>query len=239
METYVPIYEHGVAVGVFEIYHNISALKRTFHRMLREERRMLVPVIILLLTASLTGSWLAYKSMTELRKTRDRFEQLSVTDTLTGLLNRRGFSTLVEKQLSFLRRCGKGAVLLYIDLDGFKHINDTFGHSAGDQALIETAEILVNTLRISDVIGRIGGDEFAALVVKNENPDHENLVNQRLLESLARWNSQSGAGYTLSFSIGMLEFTADSPGNIEELMNLADKNMYLEKQRKKSSRSAS
>lgn len=238
IETYVPIYENGVAVGVFEIYHNISGLKQTFHRMLRDERRILLPVIILLLAASFSGSWLAYRSMTELKETRDRFEQLSVTDTLTGLLNRRGFISLVEKQLSFLKRCGKGAVLLYIDLDDFKLINDMYGHTVGDQALIEAAGILSHTLRMSDVIGRIGGDEFAALAVKNDHPDHDDLVRQRLLENLALWNSQSGARYTLAFSIGMVEYTPESLCTVDEMMNLADENMYREKQRKKSAVSA-
>lgn len=238
IETYVPIYEHGAPVGVIEIYHNITGLKRTFQRMIQNERKILLPVVILLLVASLTSSFLAYKSMTELKRTKDQFQRLSVTDKLTGLLNRRGFYALVEKQLSILNRCEKGAFLLFIDIDDFKSINDNFGHNAGDHALIGTTGIMKNTLRLSDIIGRIGGDEFAALAVNNENHTDVRQLKQRLLENLTQWNSQSGVGYTLSLSIGVLALTPDNTLNINELMNLADGKMYAEKQSRKSDQSA-
>lgn len=239
IETYVPIYQQGIAVGVIEIYHNISGLKRTFHRMIQDERRVLLPVLILLLGASLVSSWLAYKSMVELKKNRDQYQQLSVTDTLTGLLNRRGFTALVEKQLSFLRRCGKGAFLLYMDVDDFKLINDKYGHKAGDHALIESAGILKTTLRFSDIIGRVGGDEFAALALNTDDATNEGQIKQRLFERLADWNRQSRVGYTLCLSIGVIEYNPDSGSTIEELMSRADEKMYAEKQLKKADRPAS
>lgn len=233
VETYLPIYGNGAAVGVIEIYNNISGLKKTFDRMIQDEHKILLPVVILLLAASLASSWLAYKSMTELKKTRDQFQQLSVTDNLTGLLNRRGFTALVERQLSIISRCEKGAFLLYMDMDDFKSINDDFGHSAGDQALLAAAGIMKQTLRVADVIGRIGGDEFAALAVNNDNAADESQVKERLLNNLALWNSQSGSGYTMALSIGVLEISPDSTLSIDELMNLADEKMYAEKQRRK------
>lgn len=232
IETYIPIYENTVPVGAFEIYHNITGLKRTFDRMVKDERRVLLPVVLLLLIASLASSWLAYKSMAELKRTRDRFQELSVTDNLTGLLNRRGFSTLFEMQLAILSRSLKGAFLLYIDLDEFKQINDNFGHDAGDQALIDAAQILRTTLRISDVIGRIGGDEFAALTIDNEGIEEEGDIRGRLLENVSLWNSVNKVGYTLSLSIGIIEITPDNKLGIDELINLADEKMYAEKQNK-------
>jgi diguanylate cyclase (GGDEF)-like protein len=235
IETYVPIYQDAAVVGVIEIYHNITGLKLTFQRMIQDEQKFLLPLIILLLVASLTSSWLAFKSMLELKKTKDQFQRLSVTDKLTGLLNRRGFTAQVEKQLSIINRCGKGAYLLYIDLDDFKSINDKFGHKAGDQALMEASGILNNTLRISDVIGRIGGDEFAALAINNENPEVERQIKERLLENLAIRNGLKCVGYKISFSIGVLELTPDTSLSVDELMNLADEKMYTEKQQRKSS----
>lgn len=237
IETYVPIVDRGVAVGAFEIYRDITGLRQAYHRMIRDERRILYPVIILLLAGGFVSSYLAHRSMSDLKQARDQFQQLSVTDILTGLLNRRGFTALVEKQLSILNRCEKGAFLLYIDMDDFKFINDNFGHEAGDQALIATAGILKNTLRISDSLGRIGGDEFAALTVNTENPTNEEQIKQRLHENLAAWNSRKNVGYTLSFSIGIVEITPDSICSVDELMSRADEKMYAEKQRKKASHS--
>ncbi|MDD2733402.1 MAG: GGDEF domain-containing protein [Desulfuromonadaceae bacterium] len=236
IETYVPIMDHGIAVGAFEIYHNITDLRLTFHKMKQDERKILLPVIVLLLAGGLTSSFLAYKSMTELNKAREQFQLLSVTDLLTGLLNRRGFTAQVEKQLAIIQRGGKRAFLLYIDMNDFKSINDNFGHIAGDQALIEAAGILKETLRMSDIIGRIGGDEFAVLTVNNESSSNEDQVKQRLLENLARRNSHKSVNYDLSFSIGVAEYTSGSTENIDELMSRADEKMYAEKQRRKAQR---
>ena len=92
-------------------------------------------------------------------------EGLSERDVLTPCLNRRGFVERVEAAMALARRHGTGASLLYIDLDGFKGVNDRLGHPAGDAALIRTAEILSRGLRASDSVGRLGGDEFAVLLV--------------------------------------------------------------------------
>lgn len=91
-------------------------------------------------------------------------EELAHADELTGLLNRRGFLLELERAILLVRRHGIGVALLYIDLDGFKRINDDHGHGAGDQALGTVAARLKGALRGSDVIGRIGGDEFGAIL---------------------------------------------------------------------------
>jgi len=234
IETYVPIIDRGIAVGAFEIYRDITSLRQTFHRKIDDERKILLPVIVLLLAGGLTSSYLAHRSMTELKRAKDQFQQLSVTDTLTGLLNRRGFTAMVEKQLSALQRNGKGAFLFFIDMNDFKLINDKYGHDIGDQALVEAAEILKSTLRASDIIGRIGGDEFAALTVINDNLKSEAQIKQRLVEKLVNWNREKSVDYTLSFSIGIVEVPHDTVCSVYELMKCADENMYMEKQQKKS-----
>jgi diguanylate cyclase (GGDEF)-like protein len=236
IETYVPIVDHGVAMGAFEIYRDITGLRKAYNQMIRDERRILYPVIMLLLAGGFFSSYLAYTSMNELKQARDQYEQLSVTDKLTGLLNRRGFTTLVERQLSILNRIEKSAFLLFIDMDEFKRINDEYGHEAGDEALIATAGILRQTLRVSDNIARIGGDEFAALTIVTENPTNEEQIKQRLCENLAAWNSQKKVGYTLSFSIGIVEIAPDSTCTLDSLMSKADEKMYAEKLQKKTYR---
>ena len=95
-------------------------------------------------------------------------EGLSERDVLTPCLNRRGIVDRIEAAMALARRHGTGASLLYVDLDGFKGVNDRLGHPAGDAALIRTAEILGQSLRASDAVGRLGGDEFAVLLVGAE-----------------------------------------------------------------------
>ena len=97
---------------------------------------------------------------------QSELSSLALTDELTGLYNRRGFICLSEVQLKLARRSGCDMVLFFIDVDGLKQINDSFGHSEGDNALIRTAEVLRMTFRESDVLARIGGDEFGALAIE-------------------------------------------------------------------------
>jgi PleD family two-component response regulator len=106
-----------------------------------------------------------YQKVSELEKTNERLRSLSLTDVLTGLNNRRGFMVLATGLLKFARRAGYPLCLLYIDLDSLKYINDTFGHAGGDSAITHFARILTDTFRDSDVVGRMGGDEFRC-------PDH-------------------------------------------------------------------
>ncbi len=93
-----------------------------------------------------------------------QLERLAVTDELTGLFNRRGFEEQLHRALASARRRDEGGVLVYIDLDGFKPINDNFGHAAGDEVLRHVGRTLKSNLRESDFVARLGGDEFAALL---------------------------------------------------------------------------
>ena len=108
---------------------------------------------------------------------------LALMDELTGLYNRRGFLALADRQLRLARRSGRCLLLFFIDLDGLKEINDVFGHTEGDAALMWTAEALEATFRDSDVIARIGGDEFAALAIEASGQS-EASIRERLTEYL-------------------------------------------------------
>ena len=101
--------------------------------------------------------------ISERKSLENKLHELSVTDELTGLLNRRGFNTLAERQLEIADRSKSSIHLIYTDIDNLKWINDNFGHAAGDKALKEVASAL-STLRKSDIVGRLGGDEFAILI---------------------------------------------------------------------------
>jgi diguanylate cyclase (GGDEF)-like protein len=166
---------------------------------------------------------------------RAEVSNLALTDELTGLYNRRGFQALTERQLKLGRRAGREMLLFFIDVDGLKRINDSFGHSEGDLALIRTVEVLETTFRDSDVLARIGGDEFAALAI--EAPGHsEATIRGRLRQNLATVSYQEPR-YQLSLSLGAVRFDPRTGSSIAQLMGQADRAMYEHKtQQRRSSR---
>lgn len=159
---------------------------------------------------------------------------LSLVDDLTGLYNRRGFLTLAEQHLKLAHRMNKEFLLAFADLDGLKEINDTFGHHEGDSALKKTAEILKETFRSSDIIARIGGDEFAIVLTESRKESAE-IIAVRLQTNIEACNMKEGLKYKISVSIGVVCYDCQSPCSIDELLGKADKLMYTHKQSKKNS----
>ena len=159
--------------------------------------------------------------------------QLALDDELTGLSNRRGFLLMADKVLDVCRRQGVAAALVFADLDNLKLINDRFGHEEGDRAIREMAAILTLTLRSSDVLGRVGGDEFCALL--SGKSTGEDAV-ERVQFSLARRNAQSSNLYPLELSIGLADFDPLEPMPLTELMDRADQAMYESKVRRRATR---
>ena len=173
-----------------------------------------------------------YQKVSELEKANDRLRNLSLTDGPTGLNNRRGFMILATGLLKFARRADYPSCLLYIDMDSLKHINDTFGHAAGDTAITHFARILTETFRDSDVIGRLGGDEFVVLMVDATESDLDSMK-VRLQSNVDAHNLQSVGGYALSFSLGVIRVDMNSTISMEELLSQADAAMYKHKQSRK------
>lgn len=167
-------------------------------------------------------------------KRQEEIRTLSLRDELTGLYNRRGFFTLVEHQLKIAKRQKKGTFMLYADVDDLKRINDTWGHQEGDIALIETANILKMNYRESDVIARIGGDEFVVIPVGTTGDDVERIF-ERLQRSIEIHNSKSNRNYKLSISSGIAFYDPEHPCSIDELLAQGDKSMYNWKRYKKNS----
>jgi diguanylate cyclase (GGDEF)-like protein len=159
---------------------------------------------------------------------------LAHVDELTGLYNRRGFFAHARQHLKVARRTKRALWLIFMDLDGFKTINDRFGHQEGDLALIETAEILRKTFRDSDVIARLGGDEFTALGI-HASDDSVQMMTARLEENLREVNGGSGRRYELEFSVGVARFDPKEMGSIEELVAKADEALYEQKRSKQHS----
>jgi two-component system cell cycle response regulator len=155
---------------------------------------------------------------------------LSLTDDLTGLYNRRRFFVLTEQYLKVAIRTKKRLLLLFIDMDDLKWINDNYGHNEGDQALVEFAKILQQSFRESDIIARIGGDEFVVLFVSTDENSERLLT--RLHENLKDYNDQRSRRYPLSISVGTAQFDPESPVSIDELLSKADASMYAQKRKK-------
>jgi two-component system cell cycle response regulator len=165
-------------------------------------------------------------------KMQDNLRELSITDELTGLANRRGFFSFAQQLLRQVRRTGERMVLLYADLDNLKAINDTQGHLAGDRVLADTARIFRETFRDSDIIARMGGDEFAVVLV-NATDAGVAAAEDRLGKRLDEYNARRDGTCHLAVSIGVAVFDPASPGTLDELIRQADTRMYEEKQRKK------
>jgi diguanylate cyclase (GGDEF)-like protein len=127
----------------------------------------------------------------------------------------------------------KAMSLLYMDLDGMKTINDELGHKAGDQALVDTANILKMTFRESDIIARIGGDEFAVLLTEHAESDIENIITSHLKDNLRIHNEQAGRNFELLLSMGFVHHDPDHLCSIDKLLAQADDLMYLDKKHHK------
>jgi len=173
-----------------------------------------------------------YQKVSELEKANEHLRNISLTDGLTGLNNRRGFMILATGLLKFARRAGYSSCLIYVDLDSLKYINDTFGHTAGDMAITHFARILTDTFRDSDVIGRMGGDEFVALLIDATESDIAGM--QALLQSnVDAYNLQAESLQALSFSLGAIRIDPNSTITMEEFLSQADEAMFAHKQRRK------
>jgi diguanylate cyclase (GGDEF)-like protein len=157
---------------------------------------------------------------------------LSLIDDLTGLYNRRGFTDLGGQYLRLARRNHQVVSLIYMDLDRFKTINDTLGHHVGDQALIRVADLLRNTFRSSDIVARIGGDEFAVLALETASESGEWLA-QRIRDAVDARNRSTREAYQLHVSVGVARAHAEDRVRLEDLLAHADAAMYHEKRSKR------
>ncbi len=156
----------------------------------------------------------------------------SIKDDLTGLHNRRGFLLLAEQMLRTARRERTEFLLLFLDLDGLKYINDTYGHAEGNRAIVEAADALRSSLRSTDLLARLGGDEFVALAM-NSTATAESALRSRLDQVLAAVNSKPGRTYPLGFSVGILPCNPNDDRPMESLLGEADALMFEEKRRKR------
>jgi len=173
---------------------------------------------------------LRFDKMMRDHKAEEALLALSLTDELTGLFNRRRFFVLTEQYLKVAIRTKKRSLLLYIDMDELKWINDHYGHNEGDRALIDLSNILKKTFRESDIIARIGGDEFVALL--ESTVENDEILITRLSENIKDHNAKQTRHYKLSVSVGVAQFDPENPISIDDLLSEADALMYAQKRKR-------
>ena len=164
------------------------------------------------------------EDLAEMVQDEIEYVQLAISDELTGLSNRRGMDFLGRQVLAVCARQGSPALLLYVDVDRFKEINDEHGHQAGDRALKAVAHALVGSFRHADVLARLGGDEFAALLA---GADDVTVPMERFDVTLRR--AAAEAGFPISVSIGSAVFDPADPADLDDLLAQADASMYEDK----------
>ncbi|MFA6119805.1 MAG: GGDEF domain-containing protein [Sideroxydans sp.] len=194
----------------------------------REHFMMMIGVLVCFLTLPiyvLKLSEQVIESKRRLEKRAERFQVESRRDSLTGLLNRVGFREQIATQIDDV----KPSAILYIDLDGFKAVNDTAGHAAGDQVLKEVATVIHSTLRNGDVVARLGGDEFAASVRQLRGKDDAYQIADNILACIAALKVDGYDELRLGASIGICELPSDEVRDMDELLHRADELMYQAK----------
>jgi diguanylate cyclase (GGDEF)-like protein len=159
--------------------------------------------------------------------------QLSLTDELTGLHNRRGFFLLAEQQLKIAHRMKLLCWVIFIDLDGLKQINDSLGHDVGDALIIDAGQLLKQSFRKSDIVARLGGDEFI-IFISSYFKDAEN-IQIHLQTNIANFNQQQNRSYQISMSMGIQRYSPETNMSLEQLVARSDELMYAHKRLKRQS----
>lgn len=157
--------------------------------------------------------------------------RISMIDELTGVYNRRGFYVSANRILKAAENEGRQAAIIFGDLDNLKKVNDTFGHDDGDYAIVSCAEFLKKSLRTTDVVGRIGGDEFAAFAICDD-ADIIAKLPSRIKGIAAKHNEVSDKPYNVTVSIGIYPIICSPELNIQEFMDKADNALYEDKKKK-------
>jgi two-component system, cell cycle response regulator len=190
-----------------------------------------------LVKGRVTGDMLerAIRYARERHRLLEEISALSLTDELTGLNNRRAFMTMADQRLQLLERNRSLLVLIFADVDGLKHVNDTLGHDAGDALIIAAANVLRLAFRRTDLIARLGGDEFIVLA-EIASEEAAGLLLAKLQEHIDAWNAEDSAPAPLSISAGVLSFRASPGVKLQNLIAEADLRMLQCKTRRRGTR---
>jgi len=184
-------------------------------------------ILALAVVLAAVAAWAALRTSRRARRQASTFAAVAAaahTDLLTEVLNRRGFSVAVERELARARRYHSPFVLAYFDIQGLKRLNDTKGHLAGDKLLSEVAALLRDSAREADVVGRIGGDEFA-LLLPEQRAEAAGAVTNRIRSRVADCRATLRLGVPWDLTIGIAAFPEDGE-TLPDLLATADRRLY-------------
>jgi diguanylate cyclase (GGDEF)-like protein len=164
----------------------------------------------------------------KLKQTESQMRYLAHHDVLTDLPNRMAFQQNLSQSVALADRQQSSLALLFIDLDGFKAVNDTYGHDVGDQVLVQVAARLRACVRASDVVGRLGGDEFVVLLTDGPNTEQADQVAHKVIDHIREPYAIPGAQPVLGASVGIALYPSQAR-NADQLLIVADTAMYVAK----------
>jgi len=168
------------------------------------------------------------RDITKRKRTDEELKRLAITDPLTEVLNRRAGLTLLKRQLQWSNWTGVKFCIGYTDVNDLKEINDTLGHAEGDEILIATCQLLRDALRDTDIICRLGGDEFL-LILPDFTIEQTIGLREKIIRKLAKFNSEHARSRPLEISLGFAEYDPVSKISLEQLLATADREMYMGK----------
>ncbi len=223
----------AVATPLLEQYADAIALNAPLVEDVRvDPRRFAASWLLHQAVPTADGVAVTIRDISARKREELRLRRASLTDHLTMLYNRRGFLTLAEQHLRIARRQEKDAVLLYVDMDDFKQLNDTHGHAVGDKALAAVGRLLRRTVRDCDVVARMGGDEFTIMALDADGAAAR-LIQRRIEERIALLNASAELPAPLSLTIGYTRVRPTDDASLSELLSRADQLLYARKRRRK------
>jgi len=230
---YYDDYEKGFRA--FQKTGNGPAIGKTLELSALRKNGEEFPVALSLSAVKLKGKWNAVGIIRDIsvqKEAEKKLKKLARFDSLTGCYSRGYGLELLDRQIKLSHRSKSPLLLAFLDIDGFKAINDNFGHNEGDRVLKEVVKLFKSTLREIDIICRMGGDEFLLIFPDNSLKDAP-LIRERLNKNLTKLNHSLNKPYKIKLSIGLSEYNPDNPQAMDELIHMADKRMYEEKKNKK------
>ena len=201
----------------------------------RDRKWSLLSVTPMKSGAHVTGAVISHTDITRRKLAELETRKFSLTDPMTGILNRKAGLEAVQRQMKYCGRHGCSFTVCYIDLDNLKLINDSYGHKEGDRVIITLVNLMRGSLRESDVLCRLGGDEIL-LILQETTLEGTGAVLRRIQDSVEARNERNSKPYRIEFSYGLAEYSLGSGLTPDELVDVADKNMYKMKTARKSSK---
>ena len=242
-ETYLPkntIQANDEGVLVVSLYH--KTLQYGYIVLRQGQLDVAVYDLFTKITSTIISNIYSFALMhnetTEYRAKFDKMDVIARTDELTGLNNRRGLYDLGQTTLKFAKAMGQSGMVVYCDMDGLKKMNDTYGHEAGDRAIMAESIILKGNFRSNDIVSRIGGDEFA-LICPGLTPEAFTRIKAQVNIDCEKWSIDNHTPFSLSISMGAVVYPGESDGyQLTALLSKADDLLYKEKRAKKNLDSA-